>query len=360
MTYLLALDQGTSSSRSIVFDCARAGGGASPAGAAADLSAARLGRARPDGDLAHAAGNGARGAGQGRAEGRRHPRAGHHQPARNHDAVAPQDRPAGAPRHRLAGPPGRDPVRAVARAGPCRADPVAHRAGDRLVFFRHQDPLAAGQRAGRARTGAARGTGLRHGGQLAALATDGRGAARDRRDQRLAHHVVRHPSQCLGSGTAGVARCSRVADAPGVALQRALRRDRGRAVGRADRDRRGGGRPAGRAVRPGLLSRRHGQEHLRHRLLPADAHRAKGDLQPQQPVDDDCLSSANVPPPRGGGFGWGRAHDGSIAAFQRVCVGRQRVCRRGGGAVAARWTARDPGQRRGAGPGRRACRTPAA
>ena len=38
-------------------------------------------------------------------------------------------------------------------------------------------------------------------------------------------------------------------------------------------DRRHRRRPAGGAVRPGLLRARHGQEHLRHRLLPADEHR---------------------------------------------------------------------------------------
>src|SRR3546814_15785561 len=35
----------------------------------------------------------------------------------------------------------------------------------------------------------------------------------------------------------------------------------------------GGGRPAKRPVRPGLLYRRHGQEYLWHRLLHADAYR---------------------------------------------------------------------------------------
>ncbi len=36
-----------------------------------------------------------------------------------------------------------------------------------------------------------------------------------------------------------------------------------------------GGRPAGRPVRPGLPARRAGEEHLRHRLLHADAHRRR-------------------------------------------------------------------------------------
>jgi nucleoside-diphosphate-sugar epimerase len=49
------------------------------------------------------------------------------------------------------------------------------------------------------------------------------------------------------------------------------------------------GRPAGGAVRPGLLCRRHGQEHLRHRLLPADEHRRETRPVAQRPADDDRL-----------------------------------------------------------------------
>ena len=47
-------------------------------------------------------------------------------------------------------------------------------------------------------------------------------------------------------------------------------------VRRAAGDRRHRRRPAGGAVRPGLPPRRHGEEHLRHRLLHAAAHRRQG------------------------------------------------------------------------------------
>ena len=47
-------------------------------------------------------------------------------------------------------------------------------------------------------------------------------------------------------------------------------------VRRAADHRRHRRRPAGGAVRPGLPPRRHGEEHLRHRLLHADAHRRQG------------------------------------------------------------------------------------
>ena len=50
-------------------------------------------------------------------------------------------------------------------------------------------------------------------------------------------------------------------------------RDRRRAPGLEPADRRARRRPAGRAVRPGLLHGRTGQEHLRHRRVPAGLHR---------------------------------------------------------------------------------------
>ncbi len=54
------------------------------------------------------------------------------------------------------------------------------------------------------------------------------------------------------------------------------------ALGADCRDRR---RPAGGAVRPGLLRTRHGQEHLRHGLFPADEHRHDA-ARLQQPAAD--------------------------------------------------------------------------
>ena len=124
MTYLLALDQGTSSSRSIVFD--RDGRIVAIAQReltqiypqpgwvehdpmeiwSSQLATARevLAKAKLKASDIHA---------------RRH-----HQPARDHGAVEPQDRPAGAPRHRLAGPPRRAAVRAAARGRHDRHHPA--------------------------------------------------------------------------------------------------------------------------------------------------------------------------------------------------------------------------------------------
>ena len=60
--------------------------------------------------------------------------------------------------------------------------------------------------------------------------------------------------------------------------QRGLRRDRRRSARRRDPDRRHRRRPAGGALRPGLLRARHRQEHLRHRLLHAAQHRRPAGL----------------------------------------------------------------------------------
>ena len=51
-------------------------------------------------------------------------------------------------------------------------------------------------------------------------------------------------------------------------------------------------RPAERALRPGLLQGRTRQEHLRHRLLHADAHRPAGPVQHQRPDHDGLLHTA--------------------------------------------------------------------
>ena len=200
MTYLLALDQGTSSSRSIVFDAqgqvvaqaqqelpqiypqpgwvehdpkeiwrtqlATAREALAKAGLkAGDIRALGITNQRETTVLWH------------RKTG---------QPV--HHAIVWQDRRG-------------EPMCAQLREqGHARADPVAHRAADRLVFFRRPRSNGCWTTCRGAREqAAARRTGLRHRGQLAVVATDGRGAACDRRDQCLAHHVVRYPSQRLGS-----------------------------------------------------------------------------------------------------------------------------------------------------------------
>ena len=177
MTYLLALDQGTSSSRSIVFDRDGRIVAHRAAGIHADLSAARLGRARPDGDLGTASSATAREVlAKAGHHGRGHRRHRHHQPARDHRALGPRDRPAGAPRHRLAGPPRRPICARLRERRHGRHHPRQDRPGDRRLLLGHQAALAARQRARRARRGRARRAGLRHRRQLADLAAHRRQA----------------------------------------------------------------------------------------------------------------------------------------------------------------------------------------
>ena len=205
----------------------RAHRGDGAAGVPPDLPAARLGGARRRGDLGHAARHRARGAGARRPAGGRHRRHRHHQPARDHGAVEPPQRPAHPPRHRLAGPPHRAAVRAAARArGHGRPGAAQHRAGDRPLLQRHQDPLAAGPRERRAHRRRAWRPGLRHHRQLAAVEADRRPRACHRREQRGAHDAVRHPPQRVGPRAAEGAARARQPAAARVPQQPRVRRDR--------------------------------------------------------------------------------------------------------------------------------------
>ena len=101
--YVGAVDQGTTSTRFMVFDRGGQRDRPAPARAPADPAAARLGRARSARDRgAHRRDDRARHAQ------RQHPRGGsrrdrRHQPARDDDRLEPEDRPALVQRHRLAG-----------------------------------------------------------------------------------------------------------------------------------------------------------------------------------------------------------------------------------------------------------------
>ena len=309
----------------------RTRGGAGAAGTAADLSAARLGRARPDADLARPAGNRATGDCQGGVEGLGYPGAGHHQPAGNHGRLEPQDGPADPPCHRVAGPAWRAALRGAARKRPCALDPVAHRPVDRFVFFGDQDQVAAGSRPRGTRAGATRRAGLRHRGQLVAVAAHRRQGARERCQQCLAHHAVRHPQEPMGCRAARAAGRARVDAAGGAAFERAVWFDRTGPVRRTHHDRRRRRRPAKRLVRPGLLRGRHGQEHLRHRMLHADAYRRPVPELGQRLADHQRRADR-----QSGG----------------VCDRRQRVRWWRGRAVAAGRAPCHQKQRRSAGPGR--------
>ena len=327
MTYLLALDQGTSSSRSIVFD--ESGHIVAQAQLELPQIYPQPGWVEHDPleiwrtQLATARDALAKGG----HCGQRHTRCRHHQPARNHGAVEPPNRAARAPRHRLAGPARRTRLRPAARTRPCRHHPGQDRPAGGRLLLRHQTAVDAGPCARRAASGRARRAGLWHGGQLADVETHPRQSARDGCEQRLAHHAVQCAHQPVGRRAAGAAAHSQGADARGAAVQRPLWRHRGRPAGPRHPHRRRGGRPAKRAVRPGLLHRRHGQEHLWHRLLHAHAH--------GRHVPDLARTACSPPAQR------------SRAPQPEFAHGRQRVRGRRGGAVAARRPARHLHQQRG-------------
>ena len=116
--YIGAIDQGTTSTRFIVFDHSRPDRLRRAKGTRADLSAARLGGARRQRDLAAHPRSDRRGARAARTGGERPGRHRHHQPARNHRRLGPPHRRAGLQRARLAGHPhGADAVAELARNG---------------------------------------------------------------------------------------------------------------------------------------------------------------------------------------------------------------------------------------------------
>ncbi len=92
--YILALDQGTTSSRAIVFDRARQSMRRRAEGVPANLPEAGLGGARRRGDLVVADRRGERSHRAARYRHERHRRDRHHQSARDHRRVGPQNGPA--------------------------------------------------------------------------------------------------------------------------------------------------------------------------------------------------------------------------------------------------------------------------
>ncbi len=289
--YVLALDQGTTSSRAIVFDRAGRIVAAAqeefpqiypqPGWVEHDPEAiwgTQLGTARQALDRA--------GLDAGPTGGHRH-----HQPARDDRRVGPRDRRAAAQRHRVAVPAHRRRLRPAPRRGLGRSDPSQDRTGGRCLLFRHQAGLAArpGARAagqGRARAGVVWDDRL-----VPHLAAVGRPAARHRRQQRLADDAVQHPHPGLGRRDPGQAAHPAGDAAPGATVVGGVWPGRCPAVGRGRADWRCSRRPAGSPVWPGLFRARAGQEHLRHRLLPAAQHRHTGGGLAARAADDDRLAT---------------------------------------------------------------------
>ncbi len=240
------------------------------------------------------AGRGRRPGRRGRRDGRRHR---HHEPTRDGRRVGPHDGSPVPPGHRLAGPSHR--ARAATSSTTAGLEPIGprpHRPRAR--------PLLLGDEARVA---------LRHGGVEADAdlafgtvdswllwqLTGGPGPAACTRPTRRtrAARCCTTSARCEWSDELlrAVRRAARV-PARGAPEQRPLRRDRSRGRrrprGPGERDRR---RPAGGALRPGLLRARHGEEHLRHRLVRAREPRLDAPRARRRPAHDAWRGRSAAP-----------------------------------------------------------------
>ncbi len=146
MRYVLALDQGTTSSRAILFD--EQGRPVSVAQREFRQIFPQPGWVEHDPkEIFQTQREVAREArSQSRRSTERPDGGGHHQSARDHHHLGPADRRADPQRHRLAGPAHRAAMRGAEGARRRKPGARAHRAGDRSVLQRHQDRVAARQR----------------------------------------------------------------------------------------------------------------------------------------------------------------------------------------------------------------------
>ena len=279
--YVLALDQGTTGSTALVVDAE----GAVRARGYAELPQhyPQPGWVEHDPEEIWATsvrGGAARRWPRRRVDRRRGRRDRHHQPARDDDGVGARDRAARSIARSCgsAAAPRRSATRLKADGAeaPCPAERTglvldAYFSGTKIA-------LAARPRARRPRAGPSGASWpsapwtrwllwqLTGG---AVHATDATNASRT-----LCFDIANARVGRRAAAAARRARCAVLPDGASTSCGR-LRRDE-RTVGLAARrrpDRRHRGRPAGRALRPGLLRARHRQEHLRHRLLRAAEHR---------------------------------------------------------------------------------------
>ena len=277
-SHILAIDQGTTSSRAIVFDdklhvgC----GGArrsspstfrSPGWVEHDPEEIWSTRAsRPAAPPSRKAG----------ITRRRHRRHRHHQPARDHADLGARHRPADPPRHRLAGPPHRRALRRrCATPATSRASPPGPACSSTPISPAPRWPGCSTASPG-ARERAARGE-LCFGTVDSFLiwrltggkvhATDATNASRTL--------LLRHPQRRWDDELLALFDVPRRHAAGGQGLRRDLRHDRARRCSAAPiADSRRRRRPAGGDHRPGLLRARHDEIDLRHRLLRPAQHRA--------------------------------------------------------------------------------------
>ena len=221
-----------------------------------------------------------------------------------------------APRHRLAGPPHRRPLRRAAGAGPRGRCPRATGLVLDPYFSGTKIDLAARQRRGRARAAERGELAVRHDRQLPALAADRRrGHATDATNaSRTLLFDIRDGA--LGPGAAATLLGVPRAVLPEVRrLRRRLRRHRRADLfGARDADRRHRRRPAGGDRRPGLLRAGHAARHLRHRLLRCSTPAATPVRSRNRLLDDHRLAARRRADLRARGLDLRRRRGRAVAA----------------------------------------------
>ncbi len=292
MPFLLALDQGTTSSRAILFD--HAGHIHALAQREFPQIFPQSGWVEHDPDdiwssqlaVAHEVLQSANLAAL------RHRRHRHHQPARNHRPLGPPHRPAAPQRHRLAGPPHRRVLRRAQTRRPSRppSNPKtglvidAYFSASKLRWLLDNVPGARARAdSGELAFGTVDSWLLWNltGGAL--HVTDATNASRTMLfnihtlqwddDLLKLFDIPRSILPAVHSSSEVYGHCS----------PRPLRR--------AHPHRRHRRRPAGRTLRPDLLRARPRQKHLRHRLLHADEHRRRARRLPAQPAHHRRLAA---------------------------------------------------------------------
>ena len=233
MSFVLAIDQGTTSSRAIVFRSDISIAATAQQEFPQHFPASGWVEHEPEDIWTSTVDGLPRGAGKGRPEGKGHRRDRHHQPARDHRRLGPRDGAGRAPRHRLAGPPHRRHLRQTEERRPRAHDFGQDRPDHRSLFLRNQSRLDPRPRPGRARTRRPRRIDVRHRRLLSAVAADRRQGARDRRHQRLAHAAVQHPHRRVGRRTPEAPARAALDAAGGERLLRQIRRQRRRACSAA-------------------------------------------------------------------------------------------------------------------------------
>ena len=227
----------------------------------------------PEEIWAHAARRGARGArARPGSTPTRHRRHRHHQPARDDGGLGPRDRRADrtTPSSGRTGAPPRSAT-SCARDGLEPLDPRARPASSSTpISPAPSSPGCSTTSPARARAAEARRARVRHRRHLAGLEADRRRAARHRRHQRLAHAAVQHPHRRLGRRAARSCSTCRARCCPRCARRaRSTARPRRPCSARRCRSPGIAGDQQAALFGQACFEPGHGQEHLRHRLLPA-------------------------------------------------------------------------------------------